>query len=382
MVMRRLNGKTSSAVANPHNGRKFAGCVATQLPSKYSHCEDVKSKPPKQRRAALQKIYQENRKNKNMAQKKSGGRKSRYEDEVKAPKGSTAYRKELQSIYEKHRKKPTKVQGGCSSGAESSIPAQVASDPGLDLPSDHCPGCDPSLMNNVTGKLVRSTDNAVPPNSIPYKVQLNEAMMVNHLVKKLGLEHHDGSGQNASNRLQSGDLLEKLKSDLESCKAENEKLSSANSWLRGKNQELELIADEAEKFEMELSEIKARHPPQINLEKEVERLQSEQSCLLARNHDLEVMALEVESLRAEVARLRVKNQELQSIASKTDLSEERSDLKTKMSTLQKRLDWYEQVRDWISCRGEDIMIALIERGAAPTPFHWGGKFFEGATRGQ
>ena len=57
------------------------------------------------------------------------------------------------------------------------------------------------LMNNVTGKLVRSTGNAVPPNSIPYKVQLNsfcvehitnEAMMVKDLVKKLGVNEVHG----------------------------------------------------------------------------------------------------------------------------------------------------------------------------------------------
>ena len=47
-------------------------------------------------------------------------------------------------------------------------------------------------MNNVTGKLVRSTLDAVPQTSTPYKVQLNsfcvqritnEAMMVKDLVK-------------------------------------------------------------------------------------------------------------------------------------------------------------------------------------------------------
>ena len=156
--------------------------------------------------------------------------------------------------------------------------------------------------------------------------------------------------------------FEELKSNLKRIKAENEKLCLENSRLRGKNQELELIAVEAEKFEAELSEIKAKQHHKIDLEQEVERLQSEKSRLLAQSKEVDsntvtVVSEEVEKLRAELF-----------------------DIKTTCSTLQKRVDWYEQTRDWVSSGGEGILLDLIERDAAPTPFRWGGKLFKRKAR--
>lgn len=156
--------------------------------------------------------------------------------------------------------------------------------------------------------------------------------------------------------------FEELKSNLKLIKAENEKLCLENSRLRGKNQELELIAFEAEKFEAELSEIKAKQHHKIDLEREVERLQSEQSRLLAQSKEVDsttetVVSEEVEKLRTELF-----------------------DIKTKYSTLQKRVDWYEQTRDWVSSAGDGILLDLIERDAAPTPFRWGGQLFKGKAR--